>query len=49
MHSGVSGCVKLGSGRGCVGELGRGGGDGHGGGEVCGAWHGGVWGCLVGG
>ena len=46
IHSGVSGCGKLDSGRGCVGEVGRGGGDGHGVGEcvapgmgVCG----GVW------
>jgi hypothetical protein len=49
MHSGVSGCVKLGSGRGCVGGLGRGGGGGHGGVRLCSIWYGGVWGCLMGG
>ena len=49
MHSGVSECVKLGSGRGCVGGLGRGGGGGHGGVRLCGIWYEGVWGCLMGG
>ena len=49
IHSGVSGCGKLDSGRGCVGDWGMRGGGGHGGVGLCSIWYAGVLGCALGG
>ena len=49
VHSGVSVCVLLGSGRGCVGDWDMRGGGGHGGVGLCSIWYGGVLGCALGG